>query len=120
MSPGKWARVKTRGAHGLRRGAWYPVVNDSKPSIVVLDVNKKNVPVDRAGLEFSESEPGIWSVVRRNPTDPAARRASDAHLGPIYAVCPRCRCRTNVNPDDAEMICPACQSTFPIDWSGPC
>ena len=31
MSPKerKWARVKRAGAHGMRRGAWYAVLNEN-------------------------------------------------------------------------------------------
>src|SRR5438552_3892763 len=47
-----WARVGRAGAHLLRRGAWYPVVRISSSHIVVLDVNRRNVPVDRRFLEI--------------------------------------------------------------------
>lgn len=118
--PKKWARVKTAGAHGLRRGAWYPVVNDSKPNLVVLDVAKRNVPVDRTILDFSESLPARWSVVHRRPTDPASKRASDANMDPTYVVCPKCRGRSNVKPGDTALQCPDCGGEFGIDWENPC
>jgi len=52
-----WARVGRPGAHLLRRGAWYPVVRISSSHIVVLDVNRRNVPVDRRFLEIRYHPP---------------------------------------------------------------
>lgn len=116
----RWARVRRAGAHGLRRGAWYIVVNDSKPGLVFLDVHKRNVVVDRTLLEFSEHRPERWSVVVRNPEDAGAKRASDAHLAPTYGVCPKCRARANLPADAPRHICPECGGQFAIDWAHPC
>jgi len=70
MTPKRWARVRATRAHGLRRGAWYTVVNDSKPGIVFLDVSKRNVAVDRSLLEFRRK----CSLVDVNPrTDDRVR-----------------------------------------------
>jgi hypothetical protein len=57
MPPKKWARVRHSGAHGLRRGAWFVVVNDSHPSLIVLDVRRDNVPVPRSQVELTEAAP---------------------------------------------------------------
>src|SRR2546425_1571704 len=64
-----WARVGRPGAHLLRRGAWYPVVRISSSHIVVLDVNRRNVPVDRRFLEIRYHPPERWSVVRCEPRE---------------------------------------------------
>lgn len=120
MKPKKWARVRRAGAHGLRRGAWYAVVNDSKPNVVFLDVNKRNVAMDRSLLEFSARRPDRWSVVERDPDEPAAARASDANLNPTYAVCPACRARANLAPDTETMRCAACGGEFGVDWDTVC
>lgn len=116
----KWARVKQTGAHGLRRGAWYPVLTDTKPTIVVLDVNKKAVPADRTLLEFATQKPRKWSVVRLHARDDAPRRASQAGLGTVYGVCPNCRGRANLKPDDIQRKCPVCDLLFEIDWGSSC
>ena len=120
MTPKKWARVRRAGAHGLRRGAWYAVVNDSKPNVVFLDVSKRNVAMDRTLLEFAAEPPTRWSVVERTPADPAARRASDANLNPTYGVCPACRNRANLTPGQESLKCPACGEAFEVDWDNPC
>ncbi len=120
MTPKRWARVRRSGAHGLRRGAWYAVVNDSKPSLVFLDVNKKNVAVDRSLLEFSEVKPWRWSVVNREDNDDASKRASDASLNPTYGVCPGCRGRGNIVPEAERATCDNCRGDFLVDWDNPC
>jgi hypothetical protein len=120
MEPKRWARVRLAGAHGLRRGAWYPVVNDKKPTIVFLDVNKRNVAVDRTLLEFSETKPTQWSVVVRDAHERGTERASAASLNRVYAVCPRCRARTNLDHGEREARCPVCAGDFEVDWQHRC
>lgn len=119
MTPKKWARVRKAGAHGLRRGAWYPVVNDQKPTIVFLEVHKRNVAVDRSLLEFSDIAPTRWVVVMRDPEEQRGKRASDAGLQPTYGVCPTCRTRANLVADVDTAICPGCGSEYGIDWERP-
>jgi hypothetical protein len=120
MSPTRWARVRQSEAHGLRRGAWYPVVSNGNSGTVVLDVNKSNRPVHRTNLEFSERKPDKWSVVKRDPGERAAKRADDANLGTQYGVCPQCRERTVLHDSESSSICPACETEFEIDWENPC
>lgn len=116
----RWARVSKEEAHGLRRGAWYPVVGDAKSMLVLLDVNKSNRPVTKTSLEFSETKPNKWSVVRREPDDHAALRASTANLGPVYGVCPICRARVAITPNAPDAPCPHCKEVSEIDWDNPC
>lgn len=120
MAPRRWARVKATRAHGLRRGAWYAVVNDSKPGIVFLDVSKRNVAVDRSLLEFRDQPPDHWSVVVRKPEDVSAGRASAAHLNPTYGVCPQCRGRSNLFAGAPRSRCTYCGGEFPVDWVNTC
>jgi ribosomal protein S27AE len=119
MSP-KWARVCRSEAHGLRRGAWYPVVGDADNSLVILDVNKSNRPASRASLEIRDNKPEHWSVVRRDPDQEAAQRASSAKLGPVYAVCPNCRERVVLAGREETYRCPECGAEYPVDWENPC
>ena len=121
MSPRKWARVLQSGAHGLRRGAWYPVVNDSSTRIVILDVSKKNVPVDRGSLEISERKSEEWSIVKWEPGRPLPHRMSEKRLPRIYAVCPICRARSGELPAGiAELKCDECGFEKRIDWGNAC
>ena len=116
----KWARVKRGGAYGLRRGAWYVVLNENKSGIVVLDVNKKAIPADRSMFDFSTEKPRKWSVVRLDPQKDAAELASEAGLGPLYGVCPKCSGCANLKQDDTQLKCRVCESLFEIDWSAGC
>lgn len=116
----KWARVKRAGAHGIRRGAWYAVLNENKSNIVVLDVSKKAVPIDRSMLDFTTQKPRKWSVVQLDPQKDAAELAGEAGLGPLYGVCPNCAGRANLKEEDTQLTCPVCQLLFEIDWSLRC
>lgn len=115
-----WARVRLAGAHGLRRGAWYPVVNDRQATIVFLDVNKRNVAVDRSLLEFADRRPARWSIVTRGSGEHAAHRASAANLNRLYGVCPRCRTRANIDDGVRAARCPVCAGEFEVDWQHRC
>jgi hypothetical protein len=116
----KWARVKRAGAHGLRRGAWYAVLNDSKSNIVVLDVHKKAVPIDRSMLDFTTEKPHKWSVVQLDAHRDAAELADEAGLGPLYAVCPNCSARAKAKEADTQLKCRVCDLLFEVDWSVTC
>lgn len=118
----KWARPKRSGAHGLRRGAWYQVVNDNLESLVILSVRGTNVPVPRSMVELRDNRPDQWSVVRWEESQRGARRASDANLGLTYVVCPNCSHRASVidQPEPAVLSCENCRGTFPVDWEHPC
>ena len=119
--PKRWARAKQSGAHGLRRGAWYAVVNEGNPKLAVLSVRKHNVPVPREMLEFSDEAPTQWSVVQWQETQRGARRASEANQALTYAVCPACGERAKVDPGEAnELTCASCHGAFPVDWDHPC
>lgn len=117
----KFARAKGAGAHGLRRGAWYLVVNDSQSTVVYLNVRKTNVPVPRSMLDILDQRPSKWSVVKWQETQRGARRASEQELGLTYVVCPACSERGKLEtPRPAELTCVHCHGTFLIDWDHPC
>ncbi len=101
-----WARVGKPGAHLLRRGAWYPVVRISSSHIVVLDVNRRNVPVDRRFLEIRYHPPERWSIVRCEPRE--IQRVG--RIFPLtYAVCPSCRHRQSFETESKELTCERCK-----------
>ncbi len=121
MQAKKWARVKDTGAHGLRRGAWFLVVNDTLPSLVVLDVRRHNVPVPRSQVDLSDAHPTKWSVVQWKHGQRGLQRVSEVNFGLIYAVCPECSNRQQFDPPDTKrMRCAECGGDFEIDWDNPC
>src|SRR5215510_2206206 len=88
-----WARVGPSGAHTLRRGARYPVVRLSSRNILVLDVNRQNVAVDRRFLEIPYHPPERWTIVRCEPrmSGPLGRG-----FRLTYGVWPSCRSRQGI------------------------
>lgn len=96
-----WAR--SRGdraeAEGLRRGAWYRVVEDAGERWVVLDVHHVEVRVPKENLELRKERPNAWSVVH------------EPHL-----VCPGCHKRQHVAGKPASVQCHECGNTFAVDW----
>ena len=96
-----WARSRGNRAEkqGLRRGAWYRVVEDEKKEYVVLDVHHVEVRMERGDLEIRKDSPKAWSVVR------------EPHL-----VCPGCHARYVVAEGAKDAKCPECARTYAIDW----
>lgn len=115
-----WARARASGAHGLRRGAWYLVVNESS-KMVVLDIRKENVPVPHGLVEIAPAKPNAWSVVRWRESQLGVRRVSEQNHGLTYGVCSNCADRQPIQPNDAtRMVCESCGSDLPVDWEHPC
>jgi len=102
MTGAGWARSRGERAEkeGLRRGAWYPVVEDNGQSWVVVDVHHVEVRVPKDNLELRQERPKAWSVVH------------EPHL-----VCPAChaRCHMSGQPKDAK--CLECGNNFTVDWA---
>ena len=116
----RWARAKQSGAHGMRRGAWYLVVNESS-KMIVIEVRKVNVPVPHDIVEIASEKPNAWSVVRWRASQAGARRVSEQSFGTTYAVCSNCSERQAIEPENAErMVCAACGQNLPVDWDNPC
>lgn len=119
--PRKWARVKLSGAHNLRRGAWYPVVNDANSNFVILDVEKRNVPIPRESVKLADGKPEKWSVVKFEPGKPVPARISQQSLPLTYAVCAFCRARSVELGDDTKTLkCDECGREAEVDWENPC
>lgn len=96
-----WARSRGDRAEreGLRRGAWYRLVEDTGKPYVVLDVNQVEVRIPKEDLEIRGERPSAWSVVH------------EPHL-----VCPGCHARRHLSDQPKEVRCPECGKTFPVDW----
>ncbi len=111
-----WARPKP-GAHGLRRGAWYPVVNEmGRTAMIVLDVQKNNVAVPRDMLVLSEVRPSMWTVVEWQDTQRGAQRAIEENHGLTYVVCPACQSRADMAPPDTPHLkCAHCNGAYTVD-----
>lgn len=102
MATAAWARSRGERAEqaGLRRGAWYRVVEDSGKSWVVLDVHQVEVRIPKDDLELRADRPTTWSVVH------------EPHL-----VCPGCHERRYIATEPKSLQCPECGHTFLVDWA---
>src|SRR5204863_5681124 len=82
-----WARSHGNRAEkeGLRRGAWYRIVEDHGKDWVVLDVHQVEVRVPRDNVQVRKERPKSWSVVH------------EPHL-----VCPGCHKRQHVSGQDRK------------------
>jgi hypothetical protein len=96
-----WARTHGSRAEkeGLRRGAWYRIVEDSGKPWVVLDIHHVEIRIARDDLEIRKDPPKTWSVVR------------EPHL-----VCPGCARRHVASEGAKDAKCPECGRTYPVDW----
>ena len=116
-----WARVKPPGAYSLRRGAWYPVLEDNGDgSEVVLDLNHRTVVIPRANLQLRSDRPTCFSIVARRPEDPNPVRGTQQDLGLQYAVCPLSHTRVRLAGHPEVLECPKCGYQFPIEWDDVC
>ena len=97
-----WARSRGERAEkeGLRRGAWYRVVEDSGKPWVVLDVHHVEVRVPKDDVDVKRDAPKIWSVVH------------EPHL-----VCPGCHQRQHLSGQPKQVKCSECGNSYAVDWS---
>jgi len=104
----------------LRRGAWYPIVEESPDAHVVVEVRQQRVRLARADVTIRAEPPDHWSIVARTgvlrPT--LGGRGSDAVA--TYAVCPLCHYRQDFAGKPATLKCVRCGATSPADWSETC
>ena len=86
MPQKRWARARQTGAHGLRRGAWYLLVNDPGGSLIILNVRKHNIPVPRTMVVVSDDSPERWSVVRWDEYQLGVQTASQKGTGLTLSI----------------------------------
>ncbi len=117
-----WARVRSTVklslSRNLRRGAWYPVVNDTQPDKVFLAITSRSVAVPRRIVQVRPRlpRPQQFSVVycangERNPV-----RGTAADLGNTYAVCPHCAARLRLFAHQLAVHCTDCAHEAEVAW----
>src|SRR5438876_527180 len=60
-----WARCADNVADILRRGAWYPIVEESPDGHVVVEVRQQRVRLARVDVTVRAEPPDHWSIVAR-------------------------------------------------------
>ena len=111
-----WARAKPAGAHIMRLGAWYQIVDERNPSLIVLDIARRTVPVPRDLVEITREAPVQFSVVYRSLDDHNPARGTPGDVGLTYAVCPSSSTRVPLAGQPEHLECPSCGQLHPVDW----
>ncbi len=111
MAELQWARLKGVANCGLRRGAWYRVL-ELTPRDAVLEVQRKPLSLPRHSLQFLSVPPYTWTVVAQ----PHDARGLAAAWGGTYVVCPSCRNRAPLKGSPQRLRCPRCNGLFRVAW----
>ena len=118
------ARCADNVADILRRGAWYPIVEESPDGHVVVEVRQQRVRLARADVTVRAEPPDHWSVVARTgvlrPTLGGGGGGRGRDVLSTYSVCPLCHYRQDVAGKPATLKCVRCGATSPVDWSETC
>ena len=120
-TPRGWARCLDNVADVLRRGAWYPILDESGDK-VVLEVRKKQVRISRIDVDVRDTPPDHWSIVVRTgvlrPTLGGGREGEGPTM--TYAVCPNCHERQDLSGRPATLTCTRGKLEAKVDWSATC
>ena len=117
-----WARITDSVADILRRGAWYPVVDETPDGHVVVDVRQGvQVRLKREDVTMRNEPPTTWSVVvRTGVLRPTLGGSSSSDIVMTYAVCPECHERQDFEGKPGTLRCTRCGRTGDVDWSATC
>lgn len=120
MSALGWARCLDSVADVLRRGAWYPIVDQTPDDHVVVEVRSRRVRISRNDVRVRGDAPDQWSVVVRTGLLRPTLGKSRTSLHTTYAVCPRCHDRQEFKGTPDVLDCARCGLSAPVDWSETC
>ena len=113
-----WPTVKRFLSRNLRRGAWYPVVEDTEPEKVVLAITNRAVAVPRRILQVRPRlpRPHRFGVVYCAKGEQNPARGTAADLGNMYAVCPHCSARVRLVAHQLVVCCTDCGHEAEVAW----
>ncbi|HMA44050.1 MAG TPA: hypothetical protein VKO86_08540 [Gemmatimonadales bacterium] len=114
-----WARCLDSVADILRRGAWYPIVEETAEH-VVLDVHEKRIRLSRADLQVRLTPPDHWSIVVRTGVLRPTLGGDRKSVTQTYAVCPSCNERQEFTGKPTSLRCTRCRNEATVDWSVTC
>ncbi len=115
-----WACCADNVADVLRRGAWYPIVEESPEGYLVVSVRNERVRISRADVRVRLEPPDHWSVVVRTGVLRPTLGGQGMEVVTTYAVCPRCQERQDFPGRPATLTCARCGTEAPVDWSQTC
>lgn len=119
MASKGWARCLDSVADILRRGAWYPIVEETSEH-VVLDVHEKRIRLSRADLQVRLTPPDNWSIVVRTGVMRPTLGGNREAVTQTYAVCPTCNERQEFSGKPTRLRCTKCRGEASVDWSVTC
>lgn len=119
MASKGWARCLDSVADVLRRGAWYPIVEETAEHIV-LDVHERRVRLSRDDLQVRLTPPDHWSIVVRTGVMRPTLGGTRDSVAQTYAVCPSCNERQEFNGKPTLLKCTRCRGDAAVDWSVTC
>ena len=117
VPPRGWARCLDNVADVLRRGAWYPIIDETPDGKVVIEVRKRPVRISRIDVAVRETAPDRWSVVVRTGV---LRPTLGGGNITTYAVCPHCQERQDFTGKPDTLTCAKCGRESGVDWSETC
>jgi hypothetical protein len=115
-----WARCGDNVADILRRGAWYPIVEESADGHVVVEVRRERVHLSRADVTIRTDPPDHWSIVARTGVLRPTLGGRGSQVVTTYAVCPLCHYRQDFAGKPQTLKCVRCGADSPVDWSETC
>jgi len=121
VPPRGWARCLDNVADVLRRGAWYPIVDETADGKIVIEVRNKPVRLSRIDVAVRDMPPDHWSiVVRTGVLRPTLGGREGEEVTTTYAVCPHCQERQDFSDKPGALKCLRCKRESKIDWSETC
>jgi hypothetical protein len=115
-----WARCTDSVADVLRRGAWYPVVDEPAAGQLVVEVRGQRVQLRAADVRVRREPPAHWSIVLRTGVLRPTLGGQGREVVNTYAVCPHCHHREDFSGRPATLTCGGCGATAAVDWSETC
>jgi hypothetical protein len=119
--PGEAATAKGWGtgvpgtADVLRRGAWYPIVEEGADGSVVIEVDHVPTRFRQEDIRIRRDPPTRWSIVVR--TGVMRPTLAGPKLVTTYAVCPDCTGRQEFEGHPDTLMCVRCRRAAEVDWS---
>jgi hypothetical protein len=120
MSRLGWARCLDSVADVLRRGAWYPVVEETVDGHVVVSVREQRVRLSRDDVRRRPEAPDRWSIVVRTGVLRPTLGGKGMEVVTTYAVCPHCHERQDFAAKPDTLMCRRCGRVSPVDWLETC
>ena len=115
-----WARCTDNVADVLRRGAWYPIVEETADGHVVVQVRAQRVRLTRSDVRVRQEPPDKWSVVVRTGVLRPTLGGKGSEVVTTYGVCPKCQERQEFSGKPHTVQCSRCGHQAGVDWSETC